>query len=470
MKGLFEKTLICCCLFLFLGMGNTFSQMRWDSLHGGRFQWPNAVLVMYADSNYVYAAGAYNEIGGRHMQGIARWNGVQWDSMGLGIDGLAGYATGNSYPSNTWSIITYHSKLYVGGEFLSLGNINTPGLGTWDGIKWDSLPVQSHVGGYCMAVINNKLYMGGPFTTVAGFSCIGIACWNDTNWSSLNFPNFSFFNGIDAICEYSGSIYVGGYFGNAADSVSNIMRYDSVGWHSVPGKGIYGSPSAVSSMVVYNGELYVAGYFFQSNGNIGNDIQRWNGTSWSDVGGGMPSGEISNLIIYNGKLYALGGFNIAGGVPANNIAEWDGTKWCGLGDTFNNAMGTSCIYKDTLYVGGGFGTIDNDSISYIAKWIGGNYVDTCGNDATGISQLTKNTKQAQVYPNPSNREFNFDFNSPIIGAIEVYDITGEKIYQQAIQSDKIKIDLSGQPAGIYFYRAITNTGSLIGEGKVIIQR
>ena len=63
-----------------------FSQIRWDSLPG-KLQSPDAVLVMYADSNYLYVAGNSYLVGGIHAKGIERWNGVKWDSMGAGING-----------------------------------------------------------------------------------------------------------------------------------------------------------------------------------------------------------------------------------------------------------------------------------------------------------------------------------------------------------------------------------------------
>jgi len=191
------------CILLIVGVSNVFSQLKWDSLVGGKFQWSNAVLTMYADSNYLYVAGAYNEIGGRHMQGIARWNGRQWDSLGTGIEGNV-YASGSAYPDNTWALTEFQNKLYVGGVFSSLGNINAPCIGTWNGVQWDSIPVQPFTNNYnsavySMTVINNKLYVGGEFDTVAGFRCIGITYWNGINWSNLNFGSGFSFRSINSI-------------------------------------------------------------------------------------------------------------------------------------------------------------------------------------------------------------------------------------------------------------------------------
>jgi len=471
MKDSFGRIFICFCLLLFLGMGNLFSQIRWDSVPG-RFQNPDAANVMYADSNYMYVGGPFTEVGGKPMKAIARWNGVKWDSMGAGIDGLD---TGNQYGlGNIGAITTFQNKIYVGGAFFSLGHTNIRAIGTWDGTKWDSLPIQpigqlEYDGIATLAVINNKLYIGGYFDTVAGFPCTGIASWDGTGWNRLNFPSNFSFNGIGSICEYKGSIYAAGYFNGENGSVGDILRLDSVGWHSVD-TGVKGT-GWVSSMVVYNGELYIAGYFSTSDRNADNNIQRWDGTTWNAVGGGTDD-EIWNLIVYNGKLYAMGQFETAGGISASGIAEWDGNKWCSLGSTFDNTIGTSCIYKDSLYIGGGFWTIDGDSISYLAEWVGGNYVANCG-QPTGVSEVKDNTEKVSVYPNPNNGNFTLVIASVTkqsLNTVEIYNVLGEKIYQSNIYSDNSEINLTGQPNGIYLYRVITETGELVGQGKVVVQR
>lgn len=475
-----KSRIYICCLFLLSGIGNTFSQARWDSLFPRIDSYNQAIDVIYADSNYLYIAGGFHIIDGQHMQGIARWNGIKWDSMGAGIDRLIQYdSLPNMNPENTLAMTTYHHKLYVGGEFSSVGYINAPGIGTWNGTAWDSMKIQpltfmsnSNIptgSVFALAVINNMLYVGGDFDTVAGKPCIGIACWNDTNWSTLNFPNLSVFSYIDAICEYQGSIYVGGLFsGSNNGNIDNIYRWDSTGWHTL-NPGIPGSLSDVWSMAVYNGELYVGGEFTTSDGNFGNNIEKWNGTSWSEVSGGTDH-QVYNLFVYNGKLYAMGIFTEAGGVAAHGIAEWDGIKWCSFaGYIDNNLITSACLYHDSLYIGGNFAI--NDTITDLAEWVGGNYTDSCEN-TTGIDRVKNESAEVKVYPNPSDGQFTLllsNVNSAY--TIEIYNILGEKVYTETFpqsQNDKT-INLKGQPNGVYFYRIITQTGSLIGEGKIVVQ-
>jgi trimeric autotransporter adhesin len=465
----------CFILFFILctGNNNVFSQ-SWNSLRGVFGN--EGPRVMYADTAYLYVAGAFNTVNSMHIQGIARWNGLQWDSMGAGINGL-NYLIGSSYPPNTLAITNYYNKLYVGGVFTSLGNVSANSIGAWNGSVWDSLPVQPFKNTYnlyginAMSVIQGKLYVGGWFDTIAEFPCIGISQWNDTNWSSLNFPNLENFFTVDVICEYRGSIFVGGNFYDSIpnDSISNILKWDGANWLSVGG-GIKGLAVGVQCMVIYNGDLYVAGYFFKSDGNAGNNIQKWNGTSWSDVGGGTND-QIDNLLVFDGKLYAMGVFTTAGGVPASKIGEWNGTQWCSLGSTFNNTILTGSFYQDTLYVGGAFNTIDADSINFIAKWLGGNYVDTCGNDATGENTLIIKSEEIMVFPNPNDGQFTLSIsNVNEKCSIEIYNVLGETTYGAKVSSGNTEINLSGQPNGVYLYRVLNEDGGLVGEGKLVIEK
>ena len=170
-----------CFLIAFINIPALHAQ-RWDSIHTGiNLKYEQAPDFIYADSNYLYMSGSFYIVDGKHLQGVARWNGTKWDSMGAGLDRLIMYDSLSSDPRPIYAMTSYHHKLYVGGEFYSLGYLNSPGIGTWDGTKWDSVPVNPFVSRdyiptgsvFALAVINNKLYVGGDFDTIAGKPCVG---------------------------------------------------------------------------------------------------------------------------------------------------------------------------------------------------------------------------------------------------------------------------------------------------------
>ncbi len=447
---------------------------HWQPLGAGfNFQ----TRVMYADTlnDYLYVAGMFYMVDNKSIKGIARWNGVQWDSLGAGIDGLDSL---NEWPQNTLAMTRFQNKLYVGGTFVSLGDKPAKSIGTWDGSSWDSLSIQPFVTNIsnavgAFAVIDSELYVGGVFETVVGLPSKSLFKWDGTTITPMGLP--SILDGaayVNAICKYNGEIYVGGNFSSPLypnDTIQDIIRYSNGQWKSVAG-GLKGSLSEIASMVVYNGELYIAGSFSLSEGNVGNYIQKWNGTEWSDVGGGVMglngnNGQITKLFIYDNKIYAVGVFSYAGGIWAEHIASWDGTSWCALGGNFDNTVGAGCFYKDTLYVGGGFWTVDGDSVNYIAKWTGGDYIDTCGN-TTGIKEVAKNTNELTIYPNPAINSITIEFPTTTkYAVIEIKNTLGETVYSEQLRQQTTKaksIDVSMFATGVYFLQ-VQSVGSVFSK-------
>ncbi len=93
------------------------------------------------------------------------------------------------------------------------------------------------------------------------------------------------------------------------------------------------------------------------------------------------------------------------------------------------------------------------------------------NLATGNSQLIMGSGQLTVYPNPNNGKFILTNYELGITNVEVYDVLGQQIFRQlSIIHYPLSIDLSDKANGVYFYRVIKENGSLIGEGKLVIQK
>lgn len=94
----------------------------------------------------------------------------------------------------------------------------------------------------------------------------------------------------------------------------------------------------------------------------------------------------------------------------------------------------------------------------------------------GINELNINNGALSVYPNPSNGLFNLEIShAELVSAsqpkVEIYNILGERVYSQSnAQNSTFNINLNNQPNGVYLYRVITESGNLVGEGKLIIQR
>jgi hypothetical protein len=69
-----------------------------------------------------------------------------------------------------------------------------------------------------------------------------------------------------------------------------------------------------------------------------------------------------------------------------------------------------------------------------------------------------------VYPNPSKGIFNISLGNLQPTEIEVYDLTGKKVYEKKeviISNFETKIDLSNVTKGIYFVKIIDNNQSTV---------
>ncbi|HWY98244.1 MAG TPA: T9SS type A sorting domain-containing protein [Bacteroidia bacterium] len=99
-----------------------------------------------------------------------------------------------------------------------------------------------------------------------------------------------------------------------------------------------------------------------------------------------------------------------------------------------------------------------------------NYVAVLNSVITATAQLKK-ASTAEVFPNPSNGKFTIE--TPVVSnelSVEIYNVLGEGIYMSNLNDSISQIDISGNASGIYLYRVITQTGDLISEGKLIIQK
>ena len=94
----------------------------------------------------------------------------------------------------------------------------------------------------------------------------------------------------------------------------------------------------------------------------------------------------------------------------------------------------------------------------------------------GVDNLNSDAGQITVYPNPNNGEFTIESTLASGGSstVEVYNVLGEKVYTTTLNSNKgqnTTVNISNQPGGIYLYRVISNiNGSLLGEGKIVLQK
>jgi trimeric autotransporter adhesin len=239
------------------------------------------------------------------------------------------------------------------------------------------------------------LYVGGSFVGAGATFARNIARWDGASWSELGSgiggSLYATVHTLAAFDDGSGggpALYAGGDFSTAGGAVAgNIARWDGSSWSSVGG----GTDGPVRALAVFDDgtgggpALYAGGEFTHAGGVAANSIARWDGTAWSALGSGMSgSSGVLALAVYNDgtgpKLFAGGYFQAAGGAPASCIASWDGGSWSALGSgTDGKAVSALTVFDDglgggpALYVGGHFQEVGGVKARAVASWDGASW-------------------------------------------------------------------------------------------------
>ena len=290
----------------------------------------------------LYVAGSFPTAGDSVANGIARWDGVSWSSLG---DGL-----GAGCNAGVHALVMFDDgsgpALYAGGEFTAEGEGGTDlhGVAMWGGASW--LPLANGLDGpvYALAVFDDgtgpALFAGGEFTVAGGQPANNIAKWDGESWSVVGVGTDGPVRALNTYDDGNGlRLYVGGTFLSAGGVTANhIAQWDGVSWSAL-GDGVSGfspiSATTVEALEVFDDgtgpALYVGGSFSTAGEVTAQSIARWDGTSWSEVGLEQPglatvtalrSGDIGS----GAALYV--GTQLHGGVR-----RWDGSSWSRVGNT-----------------------------------------------------------------------------------------------------------------------------------------
>ena len=420
------------------------------------------VLTETVYNGELYAGGWFYQAGGVMANNIARWNGYRWDSVGSGLTG--GY-------NNVDVMCVYNGKLYAGGAFFAANGLAATNIAVWDGTKWDTVGGGLlHCGGGAgwadaMCVYNGKLYVAGAFCHAGKLTTENIACWDGTKWDSVS---SGINDSVYALTVYNGKLYAGGQFTRAGHvSAYNIACWDGTTWTALGN----GTNAAVLALQTYKTSLYVGGEFSVAGSTSAYFIASWNGSAWSAVGAGLSGSlGVEALCVYNGMLYTGGAFNYAGLLKTNNIATWNGTSWDTVSTPgIDNTVDALAVLDSNLYAGGIFSRAGSVAATDIAVW---------GGTTLGLNEMAAKSNEVTVYPNPNKGMFSISFShaekvssATANQTLEVYNMLGMKIYSSLFKEvlPEYKINLGSQPAGVYLYRVMNQSGGIDNQGKIIIE-
>ncbi|MEX0967731.1 MAG: hypothetical protein WD077_10875 [Bacteroidia bacterium] len=213
--------------------------------------------------------------------------------------------------------------------------------------KWEKLPFKLSPGvlAFYNDTTDGRLYIGGDFREVEGKGANGLIWYDGRNWDTLLTPLIGF--DISAITRYKGELYVAGGYG--------LAKYDGNTW-TILGDWV---GNTFNFLEVIDDTLYVAGLFDSIAGIQANGAARFDGTKWEDLTKSLPIQRYSDLWIfdickYKNQLYLAGNFDFPNGLE--EVMRWDGTEWKDVGGGLKggDSLNTIIAYQDEIYIGGWF--------------------------------------------------------------------------------------------------------------------
>lgn len=365
---------------------------QWDD----RFGYPGVaseVSAIAVDGDIVYVGGRFTSAGGLPIKYVAKWDGRRWQALGTGVNNIV-----------TALAVDDEGRLYAGGEFTAAGGKTVKRLAMWDGAAWNNVGGGvSNANQYDTLYVNSLLadgdflYVGGRFDRVGLGTVANSVARYDTaaqTWSTLS-GGVTTCHGcggtspgtVWTMAKSGTTLYVGGYFEGAGGVAGyrSLAAWSGTAWSNVGGgvgSGAY-SYGQVFSLAVDGTDLYVGGSFDRTTAEmLVSGLQKWNGTTWSNVGDGFgdgarttydSAGVVNGVAVTGGSVYIGGSFGQVDGAPATNFARYDGEVWQPANEPDGEINAVVPDGNGGVYVGGWYGALDTPvevTVNNIARYDG----------------------------------------------------------------------------------------------------
>lgn len=445
----------------------TVKSQTWSPIGPG-FMWPNNMYDFIEYNGELYASGTFIGSGSTYYEGVARWDGVNWQQVG-----------GSSYTA-VLTMAVYNGDLIVAGMFNYWHNAPLPkSIARWDGTSWHPMGIGlTYGGGWIndMAVYDGKLYVVGWFEEMDNNPNIkNIAVWDGTSWSSPCTTSGGL-TSIQSAAVFNNELYIGGFLGHINGvTCYNIAKFDGTSWGPV-GPGLN---SVVKSLFAdtINQRLYAVGNFF---GTVGSSVQcpsnvaYWDGSDWNAFGTTVSPLYPEVIYVHKNEVYVgtqSRQYNMSGDT-LNAIARWDGTDWQPLGkglrsiDSLQQWVGSAhglLTYNGQLAVAGSFNYAGDTYATLVASW---------DDTPIGLTELEPYEKDVSIYPNPFKDVTTIKLSSRLKQQLpfvfELHDEAGRLVLKKNVHVSEFEISGQAYSAGIYYF-SLKKNKQKIAAGNMVIE-
>lgn len=390
-------------------------------------------LGFYGDSieNKVFAAGNVRTLGlNGIVVGSAYWVNNNWI-----------FLEQNPSASPSPAFVRFKNKLYLlGGGFKTSDTAAAYEFLIWNNDMW--MPSGNT---YIEKTVYDAINVGDSIMYISGFfdSYGGVPTWKVVKYDGEKYYGFPKLpnalpegDNVARLAFYKNELYIGGYFGGL--SGGHIAKWNGAAWEKV-GNSFSGYRSGVGDMVSYQGNLIVGGTFCRDEGNPGNSVAAWNGSSWisMDANIACPS-LVSDMEIFQGELYAAGIIGLVGDTIFKSVVKWNGAAWETFATIDDGQMAAMTTLRGELYFSGTFNAINGVPAYHVAK-----YSPTGGIKPIGAGA---------IFPNPTQGTFTLNDTDANLATIAIYNVLGQRVNNFSItQAGKnVSIEIpQTQAEGIY---------------------
>jgi hypothetical protein len=278
----------------------------WSALGSGLNGTVWAIVINGPD---LYAGGEFTRAGETVVNGVAKWDGSRWSSLGEGVKGCRGASCSPA----VYTLALQGNDLYAGGRFVTAGSVEANGIGRWNGQRWASLGGGFKTGDYdgevlALAADGKFLYAGGSFRSAGGTPVSNVAVWRGNRWEALGTGIAGGLERVLSLASKDGSLYVGGEFSTAGGNmVSNGALWDGNQWSPL---GLR-TNGGIQRIAIAGADVYFAGAFFTlPSGEQAKGVVKWNG-AWTSLGEGVANGDflapVTALAVAGTRVFAGGG-------------------------------------------------------------------------------------------------------------------------------------------------------------------
>ncbi|HTN16856.1 MAG TPA: T9SS type A sorting domain-containing protein [Chitinophagaceae bacterium] len=374
----------------------------WHNMGNGVNGKVNAITKF---DNKIFAAGSFDEAGGKMAGNVAYWDGSVWTAAGC-VDGTV------------HDLLVFEGKLYACGEFTDCSGGSGGNFAQWDGTAWTIIP---GITGRINTLEQNgsSIVLGGAFTYGP---VTNVVQWNASSSFTL------FLNGIrNEVMDFElhkGTLYAACKRAGEADTNAILLRLIAGTWeqgfsskYEAEAFNSKGGGAALLTLCAEKTSLNIGGSFFHSGFTSAQNCYSMGGTSnWSVV-----DSTVNKMVLFKGELY-LGGVFTNGSEYSESSGEWPVNGLNGIAKRAKAPLSVPAVPTATINI------FPNPVQT-------GGYIDIT------------NTINAREY---------------VLSALSGTVITSGKL------GNSNRVQIPGIPTGLYFLNLSNNQGERI-RSKVIVR-